>query len=160
MDKPTASSAPVLRPRRLRHSQALRSTVRETVLTPDDFIYPLFVVHGDNVRIPISSMPGISQLSVDEAVKESHKAARLGVKAVLLFGIPADKDPVGVENFADQGIIQQAIRAIKAELPEMLIVTDVCLCEYTDHGHCGILNHDNPQLPQGYVLNDETLFLR
>ena len=145
------------RPRRLRHSPRLRAAVCETALTPADFIYPLFVVHGENVRDPIPSMPGIRQLSVDRAVEEAGKAAAAGTSAVLLFGIPASKDPVGKENFDDDGIVQRAIRAIKAALPDLLVVTDVCLCEYTDHGHCGVLNHENPVLPAGYVLNDETL---
>ena len=147
------------RPRRLRHTPGLRRMVRETQLTPDDFIYPLFVTHGEKVRNPIPSMPGIAQLSVDEAVIEAQSAADLGIPAVILFGLPAEKDPVGLENFAEDGIVQQAIRAIKETLPDMVIVTDVCLCEYTDHGHCGILNdgHAHPTLPEGYVLNDETL---
>ena len=145
------------RPRRLRHSPRLRAAVCETALAPSDFIYPLFVVHGEDVRDPIPSMPGIRQLSVDRAVEEAGKAAAAGVPAVLLFGIPASKDPVGRENFDDGGIVQRAIRAIKAALPDLLVVTDVCLCEYTDHGHCGVLNHENPVLPAGYVLNDETL---
>jgi len=124
--------------------------VRETHLSPDDFIYPLFVRHGDG-RTPISSMPGIDQLSVAEAVIEAKKATELGVPAVVLFGLPAEKDPIGLENFADDGIVQQAIRAIKAELPDLIVITDVCLCEYTDHGHCGLLN------TAGDILNDETL---
>ena len=148
---------PALRPRRLRHSPPLRAMVRETRLGADDFIYPLFLVHGSGVRKPISSMPGIDQLSIDTAVEEAHKAAAAGVRAVLLFGIPADKDPIGEENYAPDGIVQQGIRAIKNALPDMQVVTDVCLCEYTDHGHCGILNHENPRLPEGYVLNDATL---
>jgi porphobilinogen synthase len=136
--------------------------VRETQLRAEDFIYPLFVAHGQGVRRPISSMPGVAQLSVDEAVAEAQQCAELGIKSVLLFGLPAHKDPVGLENFADDGIVQQAIRAIKRTVPEMVIVTDVCLCEYTDHGHCGILNSGNgslphPNLEEGYVLNDETL---
>ncbi len=132
--------------------------VRETNLTCDDFIYPIFVVHGSGVSNPIASMPGISQLSVDMAVEEAKKAADIGVRSVLLFGIPAEKDPVGLENFADDGIVQQATRAIKEALPEMVVVTDVCLCEYTDHGHCGVLNDGtHAHLPDGYVLNDETL---
>ena len=105
-------------------------------------------------------MPGVYQLSVTEAVRETEAAAKSGVNAVILFGIPAEKDPIGLENFAENGIVQQAIRAIKKEIPEMLVVTDVCLCEYTDHGHCGILNtgeHFHTGLPEGYVLNDETL---
>ena len=151
------------RPRRLRRTPALRAMVRETQLSPDDFIYPLFVVHGQQLRHDISSMPGVAQLSVDEAVREAENCATLGIKSVLLFGIPVHKDPIGLENFADDGIVQQAIRAIKQAVPEMVIVTDVCLCEYTDHGHCGILHHHNgkehahPGLEEGYVLNDETL---
>ena len=151
------SDLPLMRPRRLRHSPALRAAVRETHLGAEDFIYPLFVVHGENVRKPISSMPGICQLSVDMAVEEARTAIEVGIGAVLLFGIPASKDPIGEENFADDGIVQQAIRALKEHFPDLLVVTDVCLCEYTDHGHCGILNHENPHLPEGYVLNDETL---
>jgi len=164
----------VARPRRLRQTKALRSMVRETELNPRDFIYPLFVRHGEG-RTPIASMPGIAQLSVIEAVRETEKAAELDIPAVILFGIPAEKDPVGLENFAEDGIVQRAIRAIKNEFPEMVIVTDVCLCEYTDHGHCGILNTrtpkspdvgmpksgdfglQQPNLPEGYVLNDPTL---
>jgi porphobilinogen synthase len=149
----------VNRPRRLRQTEALRSMVRETELNPRDFIYPMFVRHGDG-RTPIASMPGIAQLSVEEAVRETAKAAGLGIPAVILFGIPAEKDPVGLENFAEDGIVQQAVRAIKKEFPEIVVVTDVCLCEYTDHGHCGILNtgeHFQASLPEGYVLNDPTL---
>jgi porphobilinogen synthase len=154
----------VTRPRRLRQTETLRSMVRETELNARDFIYPLFVRHGQG-RTPIPSMPGIAQLSVDEAVREAEAAAKLGVPAVILFGIPAEKDPVGLENFSPDGIVQQAIRAIKGALPEMVVVTDVCLCEYTDHGHCGIINvapdgsqiRPSPDLPEGYVLNDPTL---
>ena len=141
----------------LRHTARLRAAVRETVLAPDDFIYPMFIVHGENVRVPIQSMPGISQLSVDQAVEEARRVSAAGIPAVLLFGIPASKDAVGLENFDDDGIIQRAIRSLKDALPDLLVVTDVCLCEYTDHGHCGVLNHENPTLPDGYVLNDETL---
>ena len=149
----------IARPRRLRQTEALRLMVRETELNARDFIYPLFVRHGDG-RTPITSMPGIAQLSVDEAVREAEVAANLGVPSVILFGIPAEKDPIGLENFAEDGIVQRAIRAIKREIPEMVVVTDVCLCEYTDHGHCGILNtgeHFHASLPKGYVLNDPTL---
>jgi porphobilinogen synthase len=131
----------------------------ETTLQTNDFIYPLFVRHGQG-RTEIRSMPGVFQLSVDEAVQEAETATALGIPAVILFGIPAEKDPVGRENFAENGIVQQAIRAIKRHFPELVVVTDVCLCEYTDHGHCGILNmgeHYHPHLPEGYVLNDETL---
>lgn len=149
-----------IRPRRLRHTAALRSMVRETELNPADFIYPLFVTHGRDVRNPIPSMPGISQLSVENAVAEAAEAAELGIPAVILFGLPAEKDPVGLENFAPDGIVQQTTRALKAQLPDLVVVTDVCLCEYTDHGHCGLLNSGDgrhPSLPEGYVLNDETL---
>ncbi|NWG08169.1 MAG: porphobilinogen synthase [Chloroflexi bacterium] len=162
----------ITRPRRLRATPALRAMIRETELNARDFIYPLFVRHGTG-RSEIRSMPGVYQLSVEEAVREAEAAMRSGVTAVILFGIPAHKDPIGLENFADDGIVQQAIRAIKKEIPEMLVVTDVCLCEYTDHGHCGILNNPhpnpppfanangrgsyNPHLPEGYVLNDPTL---
>jgi len=154
-----------IRLRRLRQTPALRAMLRETELNVRDFIYPLFVRHGQNVRDEIRSMPGVFQLSVDEAVREAESAAQLGIPSIILFGIPAKKDPVGLENFAEDGIIQQAIHAIKREIPEMVVVTDVCLCEYTDHGHCGILNvgtggsetRPNKNLPEGYVLNDPTL---
>jgi porphobilinogen synthase len=149
----------VNRPRRLRSTPALRAMVRETELNARDFIYPLFVRHGQG-RNEIRSMPGIFQLSVEETVREAEAALSLGVKAVILFGIPAEKDPIGLENFAQDGIVQQTIRAIKKETPEMVVITDVCLCEYTDHGHCGILNtgeHFQASLPEGYVLNDPTL---
>ncbi len=153
----------VNRPRRLRANPAIRAMVRETELNARDFIYPLFVRHGTG-RTAIGSMPGVYQLSVVEAVREAEAAAKSGVSAVILFGIPKEKDPIGLENFAEDGIVQQAIRAIKKEIPEMVVVTDVCLCEYTDHGHCGILNvqdgakpRPSLQLPEGYVLNDPTL---
>ena len=149
----------VARPRRLRATPALRAMVRETELNARDFIYPMFVRHGSG-RSEIRSMPGVYQLSVEEAVREAEAAQAAGVNAIILFGIPAEKDPVGLENFDPNGIVQQAIRAIKKEIPEILVVTDVCLCEYTDHGHCGILNtgeHFQAGLPEGYVLNDPTL---
>ena len=152
------------RPRRLRATPALRSMVRETELNARDFIYPLFVRNGVG-RTEIRSMPGVFQLSVDEAVREAESAAGLGIPSVILFGLPEEKDPIGLENFAPDGIVQQAIRAIKQNIPELVVVTDVCLCEYTDHGHCGVLNMParqgaalpQPHLPEGYVLNDETL---
>jgi len=147
------------RPRRLRTTPALRAMVRETELNTRDFIYPLFVRHGQG-RSEIRSMPGIYQLSVEEAIREAELAMSAGVNAVILFGIPEKKDSIGIENFAEKGIVQQAIRAIKREVPEMVVVTDLCLCEYTDHGHCGILNtgeHFQASLPEGYVLNDSTL---
>jgi porphobilinogen synthase len=148
-----------VRPRRLRATPALRAMVRETEINARDFIYPLFVRHGSG-RSEIRSMPGLYQLSVEETVREAESAARSGVNAVILFGIPKEKDPIGLENFSEDGIVQQATSAIKKEIPEMIVVTDVCLCEYTDHGHCGILNmgeHFQAGLPEGYVLNDPTL---
>lgn len=155
----TDRAALVTRPRRLRATPAIRAMVRETELNARDFIYPLFVRHGED-RSEIRSMPGVYQLSVNDSVREAEAAMKSGVNAVILFGIPAEKDPVGLENFDNNGIVQQTIRAIKKEIPEMVVVTDVCLCEYTDHGHCGILNtgeHYHEHLPEGYVLNDETL---
>ena len=146
------------RPRRLRLNPALRRMVRETTLAPDDFIYPLFVTHGQHVQNEIGSMPGVYQWSIDLLAREAESIAKLAIPAVILFGLPAQKDPIGLENFAADGIVQQAIREIKRAVPEMIVITDVCLCEYTNHGHCGILNHgDQPHLPEGYVLNDETL---
>jgi porphobilinogen synthase len=148
-----------IRPRRLRFNPAIRAMVRETELNTHDLIYPLFVRHGTG-RSEIRSMPGIYQLSVEESIREAESAAKSGVDAVILFGIPKEKDPIGLENFSENGIVQKAIRAIKRAIPEMLVITDVCLCEYTDHGHCGILNtgeHFHTSLPEGYVLNDPTL---
>jgi len=143
-------SFPTTRPRRLRATPALRRMVRETTLAPDDFIYPMFVVHGQGVRREIASMPGIDQLSVDQAVVEAQEAAGLGIPSVILFGIPAAKDDVGSENFSDEGIVQQATRAIKEALPELIVIADVCMCEYTDHGHCGVVQ-------DGEIVNDATL---
>ena len=139
------------RPRRLRRTAALRDLVRETTLEASDFVYPLFVVPGEGVRRPVSSMPGVDQLSLDALAGEARELAALGVKAVLLFGIPSAKDPHGLESFAEGGVVQHAIRALKDSSPELVVMTDVCLCEYTDHGHCGLLDGE------GYVLNDETL---
>jgi len=143
---------PVYRPRRLRKNETLRRMVRETRLSPDDFIYPLFVTPGRKVRKEISSMPGVAQLSVDLAVEEAREAYRLGIPAVLLFGIPRKKDLRGTEGYARTGIVQQAIRAIKGEIPDLAVITDVCLCEYTSHGHCGLI-------VKGEVDNDATLTL-
>jgi porphobilinogen synthase len=150
------------RPRRLRLSPVLRSMVRETEINPQDFIYPLFVRPGRDARTEIRSMPGVYQWTVDRLPGEAEEIARLGIPAVILFGIPSEKDPVGLENFAPDGVVQQAIRAIKRAVPGLVVITDVCLCEYTDHGHCGILNVGSPgrlhpHLPEGYVLNDPTL---
>ena len=143
---------PVYRPRRLRKNETFRRMMRETKLSGDDFIYPLFVIHGRKVRNEIRSMPGIAQLSADLAVKEAEEAFNLGIPAVILFGIPKKKDPRGSEAYARSGIIQQAIRAIKDRLPELVVITDICLCEYTSHGHCGVVIKDQ-------VDNDATLDL-
>ena len=139
------------RPRRLRRTETLRDLVRETTLEPGDFVYPLFVVAGEDMPRPVESMPGIEQLSVDRLSEEAREIAALGIKAVLLFGIPATKDPHGLESFADDGVVQQAIRTLKDAHPDIVVVTDVCLCEYTDHGHCGLLDD------AGGISNDETL---
>jgi porphobilinogen synthase len=126
--------------------------VRETSLRVEDFVYPLFAVHGRGVREPIGSMPGQYRLSIDEMLKECKDAASMGIPAVLLFGLPRDKDPRGTEAYADDGIIQQAVRAVKDTIPDLLVITDVCLCEYTSHGHCGVVE-------DGRVKNDPTLEL-
>jgi porphobilinogen synthase len=157
-------SFPAVRPRRLRQSAAIRRMVREVQPRVDQLIAPLFIRHGKGVTRPIASMPGHAQLSVDTAVREAEALAELGIPAVLLFGIPAGKDGVGSENFDPEGIVPQAAFAIKKAVPELLIVSDMCFCEYTDHGHCGIINtpgheHHNPHLPEGYLLNDPTLEL-
>ena len=141
---------PVSRPRRLRASEGLRRMVSETKLSPEDLIYPLFVCHGSKLRRPISSMPGIFQLSLDHAVQEANEAFELGIPAVILFGIPAAKDPYGSENFSPGGIVQQAVAAIKNVLPELVTIVDLCMCEYTDHGHCGVVR-------DGKIDNDTTL---
>ena len=140
------------RPRRLRYSGRLRSLVRETRLAPDDLIYPLFVCPGEGVRTPIESMPGVCNLSIDLLVEECREAAALGVPGVILFGIPPAKDAVGSGGYDERGIVQEAIRCLKRELPDLLVVADTCLCEYTDHGHCGIVDG-------GDVHNDRTLEL-
>ena len=143
---------PFYRPRRLRKSALLRKMVRETVLRTDDLVLPLFAVHGRGVREPISSMPGQARLSIDELLRECKDAASMGIPAVLLFGLPQEKDPRGSEAYAEDGIIQQAVRAVKETIPDLLVITDVCLCEYTSHGHCGIVE-------DGRVKNDPTLDL-
>jgi porphobilinogen synthase len=142
----------MFRPRRLREKGLLRRMVRETTLAVDDLVYPLFAVHGRGIREPITSMPGIFHLSVDEIVKEAKDAAGMGIPAVLLFGLPADKDARGSEAYADDGIVQQAVRAVKETVPDLLVITDVCLCQYTSHGHCGVIEG-------GVVRNDPTLEL-
>lgn len=146
------SQYPVIRHRRLRYNPLVRDMVRETVLTKNDLIYPLFVVPGTKIKNPVKSMPGVFQLSIDELVKECKEVRDLGIPAVILFGIPDHKDEVGSGAYDTNGIIQQAIRAIKADVNNLLIITDVCMCEYTSHGHCGLLNGED-------ILNDETISL-
>ncbi|HEX6940321.1 MAG TPA: porphobilinogen synthase [Longimicrobiales bacterium] len=143
---------PEYRPRRMRRTEALRRMVRETEVTPRDLILPLFVVPGSGVRRPVGAMPGVAQTSVDELVRDAAEAHALGIPAVLLFGIPEAKDEVGSGAYAEDGVIQRAVRALKEALPELIVVTDVCLCEYTSHGHCGVIR-------DGAVANDETLEL-
>jgi porphobilinogen synthase len=150
----TEDAGLVERPRRLRRTERLRSLVRETRLTADRLIYPLFVVPGRGVRREIASLPGCFHLSADEAAREAREAERLGIAGVLLFGLPERKDPEGTEGWADSGVVQQATRAIRAQCPDLLVVTDVCLCEYTSHGHCGVVRDGD-----GDVQNDPTLDL-
>lgn len=138
--------------RRLRLNPSIRDLVRETNLNVNDLIYPLFVVPGDGVRSEISSMPGVFQLSLDELLKECDEVINLGIKAIVLFGIPSLKDSVGSDTLSDDGIIATALRAIKAKFPNLIVITDLCFCEYTDHGHCGILDHVHET-----VDNDATL---
>ena len=142
----------VNRPRRLRRSESLRALVRETRLAPEDFILPLFACAGKNVRREIASMPGVHNLSVDEIAKEAAAASGLGVKGIILFGLPEAKDETGTGAYHEQGIVQQAVRAVRESAPELVIMTDTCLCEYTSHGHCGVVR-------DGEVLNDPSLEL-
>ena len=141
---------PEYRPRRLRKNENFRRLIRETQLSVNDFIYPLFVVPGKNVKKPIPSMPGIFQMSIENVVGEAQKARELGIPGILLFGIPSTKNDLATGAFAKDGIIQQAVRRIKKEAPDILVITDVCLCEYTSHGHCGMIE-------KGVVDNDTTL---
>ncbi|CAN5837662.1 porphobilinogen synthase [soil metagenome] len=136
--------------RRLRSSEPLRTLVRETTVSPGDLILPLFATGGERIRRPVSSMPGVDQTSVDELLRDAEDALTLGIPAVLLFGIPDRKDETGSSGWEEEGVVQRAVRALKSELPEMLVITDVCLCEYTSHGHCGVLRGD-------VVDNDATL---
>jgi porphobilinogen synthase len=147
---------PDTRLRRLRQSAALRSLVRETRLTPESFVYPLFVCPGEGVRKPIGSMPGVFNLSVDEAVNEAREAHALGVQALILFGLPETKDEVATGAWADDGIVQRATRTIKREIPGLLLMGDVCLCEYMSHGHCGIVQQ-TPGTSNYEILNDPSL---
>ncbi|MBW1767554.1 MAG: porphobilinogen synthase [Deltaproteobacteria bacterium] len=142
----------IIRPRRLRQTPTIRDMVRETTLSVKDFICPLFVKHGRDKKDPISSMPGQYQFSVDKIVEEAEEIWSLGIPSIILFGLPDKKDALGTRAYAEDGIVQRAVSAIKDRLPEMLTITDVCLCEYTDHGHCGIIK-------RGKVDNDATLDL-
>jgi porphobilinogen synthase len=153
-----------LRPRRLRLNTNLRRMVRETILTPSDFIYPLFIRHGNDLQQPIRSMPGQFQWSIDRLPSEIRRIVSLNIPAVVLFGIPEVKDHCGSDNYNPDGIVPRAIRAIKDIAPDLIVISDMCFCEYTDHGHCGIINqmgdeHFTPHLPNGYLLNDPTLEL-
>lgn len=138
--------------RRTRMTEQLRSMVRETELSANDFIYPLFVVEGKNIKKEVSSMPGVFQMSIDQIVRECVEVKTLGIPAVILFGIPAEKDDVGSGAYDEFGVVQQATRAIKKEVPDLVVITDVCLCEYTSHGHCGIVR-------QNEIVNDESIVL-
>jgi porphobilinogen synthase len=143
---------PDYRPRRLRQSEALRKMVRETALSTSDLILPLFAIDGKGVKNPIDAMPGHYQLSIDNLIKIAGDAFALGIPAIILFGIPAKKDPLGTQAYARDGIVQRAVKALKDKLPELVVITDVCLCEYTDHGHCGFVDGHT-------VDNDATLEL-
>lgn len=160
----TQFKAPTLRPRRLRLNRNIRRMVQETHITPDDFIYPLFIRYGENEARPIASMPGQKQLSVDKLEAEINEIVALGIPSVVLFGIPEHKDSCGTENSNPEGIVPRAIRKIKEVAPDLIVISDMCFCEYTDHGHCGIINtqgdeHYRADLPEGYLLNDPTLEL-
>src|SRR5947209_18130963 len=141
---------PIHRPRRLRSSEAMRRLVREATLAPSQFILPLFVCEGEGVRKEIGSMPGNAQLSIDNLVREAEECKRLGLGGLILFGIPETKDELASQAYADEGIVQRAVRAVKREVPGLLVITDVCNCEYTSHGHCGVIRN-------GDVDNDATL---
>ncbi|MBO8170083.1 MAG: porphobilinogen synthase [Thermoanaerobacteraceae bacterium] len=141
---------PILRPRRLRSNETLRRMVREHHLRVDDLIYPMFVIYGENVANEVPSMPGVYQYSVDRLLPAVNEVVELGIPAIILFGIPEEKDEVAVGAYAEDGVVQQAVRAVKKEFPELIVITDVCLCEFTSHGHCGIIK-------DGEVMNDPTL---
>lgn len=153
-----------LRPRRLRLNDTIQRMVRETRLHADNFVLPFFVRPGTGIKYPIASMPGQFQWSIDLLVEEVKHISALGIPAIMLFGIPTYKDATGSDNFSTDGIIPQAIRALKQAVPALVVISDLCFCEYTSHGHCGLINtpdspYYQPQLPQGYLLNDETLTL-
>ena len=143
---------PYYRPRRFRRTENLRRMIRETVLTVDQLIYPLFVLPGRDAKIPVKSMPGVYQLSADRLLDELQSAASLHIPGILLFGLPSNKDEIGSEAFAEDGVVQQAVKAIKDKFPDLVVITDVCMCEYTSHGHCGKLRGND-------VDNDATLEL-
>ncbi len=140
------------RHRRLRHTATLRSMVRETKLQKEDFIYPIFVVEGEDIQNPVASMPGVYQLSLDHFKSELDELVQLGIQSIILFGVPAEKDAIGTEAYAEEGIVQRAIRFAKTHYPELVVIADTCLCQYTDHGHCGVIDN-------GYVDNDRSLDL-
>jgi porphobilinogen synthase len=151
---------PAYRPRRLRRTENIRRMVRETELSVSDFIYPMFVIPGRGIREEINSMPGIFRQSIDKLIEEIKEAKDLGIRAVLIFGIPERKDKIGSEGYDENGIIQRALREIKEEVKDILLITDVCMCEYTSHGHCGIIKASSPHSlgeEEGDVSNDETL---
>ena len=148
----SSAQFPIRRMRRLRRTAALRRLVQETHIVPSLLVWPLFVVHGTGKRTPVAAMPGVDQVSVDELVKDAQRAAQLGLGGIILFGIPATKDGTGSEAHAEDGIVQQAIRAVKRAVPDLVVIGDVCLCEYTDHGHCGVIR-------DGDVDNDSSAYL-
>jgi len=150
------SGFPTIRMRRLRYNAGVRALIRETTLAPANLILPLFVRPGKNIKQPIGSMPGQFQLSLDQLAIEAKEAEKLGIAGVILFGIPAEKDLAGSDSYCDQGIVQQAVRTVKEAAPRLLVMTDVCFCEYTSHGHCGLLEERNGQQD---VANDPTLQL-
>ncbi|MGG0823922.1 porphobilinogen synthase [Paenibacillus turicensis] len=151
---------PIKRHRRLRQSSGMRNMVRETVLTVNDFIQPIFITHGEGIKNEISSMPGIHHFSIDRLEEELKEIVELDISAVLLFGIPESKDEIGSSAFADDGIVQQATRKIKSLYPDLLVVADTCLCEFTDHGHCGMVHtYERDGHICGDVMNDESLEL-
>jgi porphobilinogen synthase len=146
------SQFPIMRMRRLRRTPAVRRLVQETHLAPSQLVWPLFVTHGEGVRTEVPAMPGVCQTSVDELVRDAERAAGLGLGGLILFGIPRAKDDTGSEAYDEQGVVQQAIRAVKRATPDLLVMGDVCLCEYTTHGHCGVVS-------DGEVENDATVYL-
>jgi porphobilinogen synthase len=148
----SSAQFPIRRMRRLRRTAALRRLVQETHVVPSQLVWPMFVMHGEGVRNPVPAMPGVHQVSVDELVKDAERAAALGLGGIILFGLPATKDATGSEAHDDQGIVQQAIRAVKRAVPQLVVMGDVCLCEYTDHGHCGVIR-------DGAVDNDASVYL-